>query len=68
MTRRMADIECRIHHETDKALLISLDGNKDNAIWIPKGLNGEEFVVDEGEKGYAVITMPEWFATEKGLV
>lgn len=64
---RTIDVEVKIHHETEKAYLVSslTTGTKD---WIPKELNGEQFEVDEGQRGFALITMPEWFAAEKGLI
>lgn len=65
--RRMVDVEVKIHHETDKAFLITNTVATEKT-WISKLINGEEYEVDEGEKGWAVITVPEWWATEKGIV
>ena len=68
MARQTCDVEVRIHYETDDAFLVSTDGEKENAKWVPKRINGEEYTVDEGEKGWAVLTVPEWWAAEKELI
>lgn len=68
MPLRTCDVEVRIHYETDDAYLVSTDGVKDNAKWVPKRIKGEEYEVDEGKGGWAIITVPEWWATEKELV
>ncbi len=66
MPRNMVDVEIKIHHETDKAYLVSTDVSE--KVWIPKRINGEEYEVDESRGGFAIITVPEWWATEKELV
>lgn len=67
---KMADIEVKIHWETEKAWLISTDGVKDNAKWFPKRIKDmeEDFEMDEGDGGRAILTAPEWLLTEKELV
>jgi len=67
MKRRMVDVEIKIKHETEKAYLVENEITT-SPVWIPKLINGEEYEVDEGERGWAVITVPEWWATEKGIV
>lgn len=59
------DIEVQIHHQTDRAILASDDGNKDNAKWLP--LSQIE-VCSVNKPPYAIVSMPEWLAIEKGLV
>lgn len=56
------DLDLHLHHETEKAVLVSEDGNKDNAVWLP--LSQIEI---ESESGYVVVTLPEWLSLEKGL-
>jgi len=63
----MVDVEAKIKHETPKAWLIENEVTTE-PVWLAKLLNGDEIECDEGEKGWAVFTMPEWLATEKGLV
>lgn len=53
----LVDVSVILKHETDKAWLFS-DGTKD--VWIPKSQC--EF------DGRQTVTMPEWLATDKGLV
>jgi len=64
--QRMVDVEVRIHHETDKAFLVSTETVEKK--WIPKKISNEEYTVDEGVGGWAIITVPEWWATEHELV
>lgn len=59
------DVEVKIHWETEEALLVSPDGEKVNAKWIAKSLIKE---IDEGEKAYAVITIPYYLAEDKELI
>jgi hypothetical protein len=63
---RVIDVEVKIHHETDKAYLVSTTTVE--KVWLPKKINGEEYPVDERLRGFAVITVPEWWATEKELI
>lgn len=65
---RTCDVEVKIHHETEAAYLVTTTSSKGKKIWIPKRINGEEYEVDEGSGGWAVITVPEYWATEKELV
>lgn len=60
------DVEVKIHHETEKAYLVSTTSVM--KMWIPKYINGDLYPVDEGEKGWAIITVPEWFAIDKELI
>jgi hypothetical protein len=36
MRSNLEDIEVCMHHQTDKAVLVSTDGDEDGAVWIPK--------------------------------
>ena len=65
MTRELIDVACQQHHETEKAYLVSDDGERENAVWLPKSQ------VERGDakgSGVYVFTMPEWLAVDKGLV
>lgn len=64
-TTEHVEVEVKIHFETEKALLVSGDGEKDHAVWIAKSLIE---VIDEGEKAYAILTIPQYLAEEKELV
>lgn len=60
----LTDLTLQLHVETAKAILVSDDGDPDNAVWLPK--SQIEF---EKKKGNLVeVTMPQWLAEEKELV
>lgn len=59
----LVDILCHVHVETDKAVLVSDDGDKENAVWLPR--SQIEF---EKRGSHVNITMPEWLALDKGLI
>lgn len=62
MKSELVDIEVTIHAETDLAILVSDDGDKGNAVWLPKS----QIEIEKSGKTY-VVTMPEWLADDKGL-
>lgn len=55
----LIDCAVQLHHETPKAWLVSDDGDRKRAVWIPKS---------QAEFAEGVITMPEWLAKDKGLI
>ncbi len=59
----IVDLEGALHHETERAILFSLDGDKDNAVWLAKSQIEIEI---EGEVCH--VGCPVWLAREKGLV
>lgn len=66
----LTDIEVHIHAETKRgepnagAILVSLDGEKKSAVWLPK--SAVEF--EETSPGIWTVTLPLAMAMEKGLV
>ena len=60
----LVEVSCNIHARTDKAILVSDDGDPSNGVWLPK--SQIEFV----ELGQSIVevTMPEWLALDKGLI
>lgn len=63
MKSNLIDLSVILHHETAKAFLVSDDGDKDKAVWIAKSTCEIE------PKGKVwTLTLPEWVATQKGLV
>jgi hypothetical protein len=58
----LVDVSVAVHHRTEKAILVSTDGNKQDAVWVP--LSQVE-IEDRGR--YVVLTMPAWLAIEKRL-
>lgn len=59
----LIDVAVALHHETDKAWLVSDDGDKNKAVWIPKS---QAEIADQGEA--FILTLPEWLATDKRLI
>lgn len=55
----LIDCAVQLHHTTDKAWLVSDTGEREKAVWIPKS---------QAEFAEGVLTLPEWLATEKGLI
>jgi hypothetical protein len=64
MSKELVDLDMKLHHQTEKAVLVSDDGERDNAIWIPLS----QCEVEHKKDGYVVVTMPEWLAKDKGLI
>lgn len=64
MRSNLTDIEVYIHHETEKAWLVSVDGFREKAVWIPKS-QGE---IESNGLTLHVLTAPEPLLIEKGLV
>jgi len=61
------DIHIFLHHETDKAILVSVNGEKVDAVWIPKSwLECEP--EETNTPGQRIISLKDYHAVEKGLV
>jgi hypothetical protein len=60
----LIDITMQLHAETEKAVLVSDDGDKAKAIWLPLS----QVEIERKDGGIVVVTMPEWLATQRGLV
>lgn len=63
----LIDVTLQVHHETDKAFLVSDDGDRTKAVWVAKSQceRGDRAPIG---KGIYEFSMPEWLATEKGFV
>lgn len=64
MKSDLIDLTLQKHHQTDKAILASDDGDEDNAVWIPLSM----IEVEEKKDGIVEITIPEWKAKQLGLI
>lgn len=64
MKSDLHDLELQLHHETDRAILVSDDGDAANGVWLPKSVIEFEKI----GKGRVIVTLPEWLAVERGLV
>lgn len=59
----LVEVNVQLHHETEKAWLVSITGEKKDAVWVPRSQ------AELHEKGSIhVLECPEWLATDKGLV
>lgn len=58
------DITVVVHHQTDDAVLVSDDGDRRNAVWLP--LSAIE--IEPRDRGMAEITAPERLLQDKGLI
>lgn len=68
MKSNLTDIEVYLHHETEKAWLVSLDG--ETKVWIPKS-QAELDPFGRGHKHITptfTLTAPEPLLIEKGLI
>jgi hypothetical protein len=63
MKSDLIDVAIQLHHETEKAWLVSDDGDRKRAVWIPKS---QAEIESKGK--HHELTMPEWLALEKGLI
>jgi hypothetical protein len=57
----LVEIKCHLHRQTEKAILVSEDGDKDKATWFPKSqitwvLNADKTVI---------MDVPEWLLEAK---
>jgi len=60
----LVDVTVQLHHETERAVLVSDDGDREKAVWIPLS----QCEVERRRGGVVIVTMPEWMALEKGLI
>lgn len=63
MKSNLHDLELWLHHETPAAVLVSNDGERAKAVWLPKSA----IEIDERKGGTIVVALPENLAIEKGL-
>jgi hypothetical protein len=64
MYGNLIDLTLHLHHETEKAILVSDDGDSDNAVWLPKSMCEIEVL----KSNTIEVTLPETMAMEKGLI
>jgi len=62
--RELTDLTMHLHHETPLAILVSDDGERKNAVWLPKSQC--EFV--RGKGNTVEVTLPVDLAKEKELI
>lgn len=64
MKSDLLDLKVMRHAETERAVLVSDDGDSKKAVWLPK----QNVEIENGPHGTVTITLPEWLALEKGLI
>jgi hypothetical protein len=74
----LCDIMCALHHQTERAILVSIDGDESKAQWIPKSRCEVEeqssFIRGKRKDGSSVgcksvtVTLSQSLAKDKGLV
>lgn len=64
MSKELVDLSMILHAETEKAVLVSETGDKDDAIWLPKSQCEIEFL----NGNMVEITLPSWLAKDKELI
>lgn len=62
----LIDLEMVQHHVTERAILVSLDGDRKKAVWLP--LAHADVVTKNAARAIVDVTIPEWLAKERGLV
>jgi hypothetical protein len=60
----LVDLTMQLHAETAKAILVSDDGDKAKAIWLPLS----QCEIERKGDGIVIVTLPEWLAIQRGLV
>ncbi|PWE26688.1 hypothetical protein C4N9_20725 [Pararhodobacter marinus] len=64
MRSNLTEIDVEVTHRTEKAVLVHT-GDKEKSVWLP--LSQVE-LHDTGIPGIEAVVLPEWLATEKGLI
>lgn len=67
MRSDLVDIEVTLHHETEKAWLVSSDVSTPEKVWVPKSLS-EISDRKEAPSKAATLTLGESLAVSKGLI
>jgi hypothetical protein len=66
MRSDLIDLSMWRHAQTRKAILVSDDGVREHAVWLP--LSQVEVVEEDETDLDIIVTLPEWLALEKGLI
>lgn len=64
MISDLIDLTMQIHHRTERAILVSDDGDRKKAVWLP--IAHVDVAVIRGD--FVEVTMPSWLAKDKGLI
>ena len=64
MKSDLVDVAVQIFVRTERAVLVSDTGEKEDGVWLPLS----QIETEQKPDGTAIVTMPEWLAAERGLV
>lgn len=63
----LVDLTMQLHADSKAAILVSDDGDKAKAVWLPK--SQIEWIRHESYgSNIVIVTLPEWLALDKGLI
>jgi hypothetical protein len=62
-----AEIDVHVHHTTEKAYLVSTDGDEEAAVWIPMS-QVEDITPEYKKPGAYTLDIPQWLAEKEDLV
>ena len=62
----LAQVKLYRHRATDKAVLMSLDDDRDKAVWLPRSHIAS--MTPTNRRWQFTVTMSEWLATKNKLV
>lgn len=62
---KLVDLELHMHAETEKAILVSENGDEKKGVWLAKS---QIEYNDNTTSGYVEVTLPHWLANERGLI
>lgn len=58
------DVAVQLHRKTEKAILVSSDGDQTKAQWLPKS----QCEIEEKGDGILIVTAPTWLLKDKGFL
>jgi len=64
MKSDLIDLSMQIHAETERAILVSDTGDRDDAVWLPLS----QIEVNERRGSVLEVTCPTWLVKDKGLI
>lgn len=64
MKSDLIDVTVHVHHQTERAVLVSDDGEERGAVWLPLS----QIEIEMMKPPIAEVTMPQWLARDKGLI
>ncbi len=60
----LVDLTLQLPHETERAILVSDDGDAESAVWLAKS----QIEIEPKGRGVVEVACPYWLAKERGLI